>query len=88
MVESSGCLLKISIVDENYAKMHIDAKVGSYIVISVSDSGIGHYTGNIRPDISSHFSLPKKSGKGTGLGLSTVLGIVKSHGGFINVYTE
>ncbi|MBD6619687.1 response regulator [Komarekiella sp. 'clone 1'] len=87
----NGGTLKITaenlLVDENYAKMHIDAKVGSYVAIAITDSGIG-----IEPEILERIFEPffttKELGKGTGLGLSTVLGIIKSHGGFINVYTE
>ncbi len=75
------------LIDENYAKMHIDAKVGHHIVITVSDGGIG-----IKPEILDRIFEPffttKELGKGTGLGLSTVLGIIKSHGGFIDVHTE
>lgn len=74
-------------VDENYARMHIDAKAGSYVVISVADTGIG-----IPPEIVDRIFEPffttKEIGKGTGLGLSTVIGIIKSHGGFVNVYSE
>jgi two-component system, cell cycle sensor histidine kinase and response regulator CckA len=74
-------------IDENYAKMNIEARIGNYISITISDTGIG-----IRPDIIDRIFEPffttKELGKGTGLGLSTVLGIVKSHGGFINVYSE
>ncbi|MEH1839874.1 MAG: response regulator [Nostoc sp.] len=72
------------LIDENYAKMHIDAKVGHYIVITVSDSGIGIHT-EILARIFEPFFTTKQLGKGTGLGLSTVLGIIKSHGGFIDV---
>jgi PAS domain S-box-containing protein len=75
------------LVDENYARMHLDAQVGSYIAITVSDTGVG-----IAPEILDRIFEPfyttKEFGKGTGLGLSTVLGIIKSHGGFINVYSE
>ncbi|MDY6900119.1 MAG: response regulator [Cyanobacteriota bacterium] len=74
-------------VDENYAQMHLDAEVGSYMMISVADTGVG-----ISPEILDRvfepFFTTKELGKGTGLGLSTVLGIVKSHGGFINVQSD
>ncbi|HEY9725520.1 MAG TPA: response regulator [Chroococcales cyanobacterium] len=74
-------------VDENYARMHIDAKVGAYVVITVTDTGIG-----IPPEILDRIFEPffttKEIGKGTGLGLSTVIGIIKSHGGFVHVYSE
>ncbi|MDJ0693270.1 response regulator [Mastigocoleus sp. MO_188.B34] len=75
------------VVDENYAQMDLDAREGSYIVINITDTGVG-----IRPDILDRIFEPffttKELGKGTGLGLSTVLGIVKSHGGFIQVFSE
>jgi two-component system, cell cycle sensor histidine kinase and response regulator CckA len=74
-------------IDGNYAKMNIEAQIGNYISITISDTGTG-----IRPDIIDRIFEPffttKELGKGTGLGLSTVLGIVKSHGGFLNVYSE
>ena len=74
-------------LDEHYARMHIEANVGNYILISVADTGTG-----IPPEILDRIFEPffttKEIGKGTGLGLSTVRSIVKSHGGFIDVYTE
>ncbi|BCL34856.1 response regulator [Nostoc sp. MS1] len=74
-------------INEHYARMNIDARVGNYIVISVSDTGMG-----IEPEtlerIFEPFFTTKDVGKGTGLGLSTVQGIVKSHNGFVNVYSE
>ena len=86
-----GGVLSISaenfFIDENYARINIDAKVGPYVVITVSDTGTG-----IPPEILDRIFEPffttKEPGKGTGLGLSTSLAIVKSHGGFINVYSE
>ena len=74
-------------VDENYARMHLEAKPGRFVLITVSDTGPG-----IAPEIQSRIFEPffttKDMTKGTGLGLSTALTIVKSHGGFINVYSE
>jgi hypothetical protein len=86
-----GGILEISAenlwIDESYARMHVDAKVGSYIVITITDTGKG-----IPPEIMDRifdpFFTTKEVGKGTGLGLSTVIGIIKSHGGFVNVYSE
>ncbi|MGF1675449.1 MAG: PAS domain S-box protein [Rivularia sp. (in: cyanobacteria)] len=72
------------IIDDNYAKMHLDAKVGSYVVISVADTGIG-VTPELLDRIFEPFFTTKEFGKGTGLGLSTVIGIIKGHNGFINV---
>jgi two-component system, cell cycle sensor histidine kinase and response regulator CckA len=74
-------------IDENYARMHLEAKTGPYTVTTISDTGVG-----ISPEIIDRIFEPffttKEQGKGTGLGLSTVIGIVKSHGGFVNVYSE
>jgi PAS domain S-box-containing protein len=74
-------------IDENYAQMNLDAQVGSYIVITVTDTGAG-ISPEILDRIFEPFFTTKEMGKGTGLGLSTVMGIVKSHHGFINVYSE
>jgi PAS domain S-box-containing protein len=87
----NGGMLRISAenfwIDESYARMHVDAEVGPYIVITISDTGIG-----IAPEIIDRifdpFFTTKEIGKGTGLGLSTVMGIIKNHNGFINVYSE
>jgi len=76
-----------SILDEHYAAMNIQARPGRYVKISVVDSGTG-----IPPDlidkIFEPFFTTKELNKGTGLGLSTVMAIVKSHAGVINVYSE
>ncbi|MDF5718634.1 MAG: GAF domain-containing protein [Rhizonema sp. NSF051] len=74
-------------IDANYARMHIEAKSGYYIVITVTDTGIG-----IPPEIIDRIFEPffttKEIGKGTGLGLSTVIGIITSHDGFVNVESK
>ncbi len=86
-----GGILRIAasnfFVDTNYVRTHPDAKAGSYVVIIVSDNGTG-IPPKIMDRIFEPFFTTKEHGKGTGLGLSTVLAIVKSHGGFINVYSE
>ena len=75
------------LVDENYARMHLEAKPGRFVMISVSDTGPG-MPAEIQSRIFEPFFTTKEMTKGTGLGLSTALTIVKSHGGFINVYSE
>jgi two-component system cell cycle sensor histidine kinase/response regulator CckA len=74
-------------IDEHFAKAHINAKPGQYVVLSVSDTGTG-IPQDVIDKIFDPFFTTKPIGQGTGLGLSTVHSIVKSHGGFINVYTE
>jgi PAS domain S-box-containing protein len=74
-------------IDENYTRMHVDAKVGPYIVITIADTGTGIPSG-IMDRIFDPFFTTKELGKGTGLGLSTAMGIIKSHGGFVSLYTE
>ena len=74
-------------IDEHYAKTHMDAKVGAYIALAISDTGTG-IPAAILERIFEPFFTTKEIGKGTGLGLYTALSIIKSHGGFINVYSE
>jgi PAS domain S-box-containing protein len=74
-------------LDENYARKHLEAEPGRYVVITVTDTGTG-----MPPEVVSRIFEPffttKEIGKGTGLGLSTALTIIRSHGGFFNVYSE
>ena len=74
-------------VDAVYASSVPDAKPGKYVVLRVGDTGTG-----IQPEILDRifdpFFTTKNPDKGTGLGLSTVMGIVKGHGGFVQVYSQ
>jgi two-component system cell cycle sensor histidine kinase/response regulator CckA len=74
-------------VDDHYARMNVEAKPGRYVRLLVQDNGIG-MTPEILDKIFDPFFTTKKPGQGTGLGLSTAAGILRSHGGFINVYSE
>ncbi len=74
-------------LDEEYARAHLGAKPGDYVMLAISDTGIG-MDHNIQKHIFEPFFTTKGKGKGTGLGLSTVYGIVKQNNGFIWVYSE
>ncbi len=75
------------LIDQAYATMNFDAQVGHYIVMTIADTGIGMPSG-ILNKIFDPFFTTKDGSTGTGLGLSTVLSIVKSHDGFINVSSK
>lgn len=72
------------IIDINYTKMNTEAQEGRYIVVTFGDTGTGIHE-NIIEKIFDPFFTTKEPGKGTGLGLPSVLNIVRSHGGFIEV---
>ncbi|MFN2621627.1 MAG: response regulator [Chthoniobacterales bacterium] len=74
-------------IDDHYASMTPEAKAGAYVLLEVTDTGIG-IPRELVDKIFDPFFTTKGIGKGTGLGLSTVVGIVKSHGGFVNVSSE
>lgn len=74
-------------VDDSYASMLPSAKPGRYVVFNVQDTGTGISREN-QAKIFDPFFTTKKSGQGTGLGLSMVIGIAKSHDGFVTVKSE
>lgn len=74
-------------IDEHYASMNAEATPGPHILIQIEDTGTG-IPKHIVEKIFDPFFTTKELGRGTGLGLSTSLSIVRSHGGFIQVYTE
>jgi len=74
-------------IDDRFASLHVGAKKGAHVIIIVADTGMG-ITPEVMEKIFDPFFTTKDIGKGTGLGLPTVQTIVRSHGGFVTVYSE
>ncbi len=75
------------IVNGEYCRTHAYARPGEFVVLSVSDNGAGMDLETQR-HIFEPFFTTKPLGEGTGLGLASAYGIIKQHGGWINLYSE
>ncbi len=74
-------------LDDSYAAAHAEVKAGQYVVVALTDTGLG-MTPAVMAKAFEPFFTTKGVGKGTGLGLSQVYGFVKQSGGHVALYSE
>src|SRR6266508_4319860 len=75
------------VLDDKHVQQHLDVTTGPYVLLTISDTGIG-MTEVIKQQIFEPFVTTKGLGKVTGLGMATCYGIIKQHGGHIEVYSK
>jgi two-component system, cell cycle sensor histidine kinase and response regulator CckA len=69
-------------LDQEFARSHVPTQPGSYVMVAVSDTGVG-ISDDVKARLFEPFFTTKERGKGTGLGLSTTYGIIKQSGGYL-----
>ncbi|WP_234824527.1 PAS domain-containing sensor histidine kinase [Ensifer adhaerens] len=74
-------------LDQDYVLMYPDSRMGRYVLVTVSDTGVG-MAEDVRRRAFEPFFTTKVTGAGTGLGLSMVYGFVKQSGGHVQLYSE